>query len=225
MSTNTPKKRPNPRAEARRAAEKRRRLLLIVGGVAVVLLAVGIAVASVGESSSRITVADVAGDVEVTGEPLPLFEGDPTNDPAIGMVAPIVEGESFAGDGREVGGASGPQLITFMASWCPACDREMPDLTAWLDDGRLPDEVDLVAVSTFLDEGRPNWPPDEWFDGFGYTGPVMVDDASSSISEAFGLSGTPFWVAVDADGEVVWRTSGLIPMEQLDEVAAQIAAS
>lgn len=225
MPTNTPKKRPNPRAEARRAAEKRRRLLLLGGGIAIVLLAVVIAVASIGESASRITVEDVAGDIEVAGEPLPLFAGDPVNDPAIGLDAPVVEGRSFGGDERQVGGGSGPQLIAFMASWCPACEQEMPELTAWLDEGRLPDEVDLVAVSTFLDEGRPNWPPDEWFDEFGYPGPVMVDDASSTTSEAFGLSGTPFWVAVDADGEVVWRTSGLIPMEQLDEVAAQIATN
>ncbi len=224
MPTNTPKKRPNPRAEARRAAEKRRRLLLLGGGIAIVLLAVVIAVASIGESTARVTVADVAGDVEVAGDPLPLFEGDPANDPAIGLTAPVVEGRSFGGDARQVGG-SGPQLIAFMASWCPACEQEMPELTAWLDEGRLPDGVELVAVSTFLDEGRPNWPPDEWFDGFGYPGPVMVDDASSTTAETFGLSGTPFWVAVDADGEVVWRTSGLIPMEQLDEVAAQIATS
>ncbi|MCA1784013.1 MAG: TlpA family protein disulfide reductase [Intrasporangiaceae bacterium] len=224
MSTNTPKKQPNPRAEARRAAEKRRRLLLIGGGAAIVLLAVGIAVASVGESASRVTVDDVASDIEVSGEPLPAFAGDPTNDPAIGLTAPVVDGQGFDGEARQVGGASGPQLIAFMASWCPACGQEMPELTTWVDEERLPDGVDLVVVSTFLDEGQPNWPPDEWFDGFGYPGPVMVDDARSTASEAFGLSGTPFWVAVDADGEVVWRTSGLIPMELLDEVAALLAA-
>lgn len=225
MATNTPKKRPNPRAEARRAAERRRRLLLLVGGAAVLLLAVAIAIASVGESDSRVTVDEFAGDIEVTGDPLPPFDGDPTGDPAVGTTAPTVTGAGFDGEDRQVGAGHGPQLIAFMASWCPACEQEMPELTAWLEDDRLPDGVELVAVSTFLDEGRPNWPPDDWFEGFGYPGPILVDDADATTAATFGLSGTPFWVAIDEDGVVTDRRSGLIPMEQLDEIAAEIAPS
>lgn len=223
MATNTPKKRPNPRAEARRAAERRRRLLLLAGGAAVLVLAVAIAIASVGESASRITVDEVAGDIEVTGDPLPAFGGDPSNDPAVGTRAPTVSGTSFDGEQRRIGGDHGPQVISFLASWCPACEQEMPDLTAWLEDDRLPDGVELVAVSTFLDEGRPNWPPDAWFEGFGYPGPILVDDADSTAAETFGLSGTPFWVAVDEEGVVTHRSSGLLPMEQLDQIVAEIA--
>ncbi len=225
MASNAPKTRPNPRAEARKAAERRRRLLLVAAGIVIVAAAVGIAIASVGESASRVTVDDVAGDIEVTGDALPPFNPQAAEDPAVGSAAPDVAGENFAGESLQIGGERGPQLIAFMASWCPACAQEMPELTAWLEEGRLQEGVDLVAVSTFLDEGRPNWPPDEWFDGFGYPGPVMVDDADATTSETFGLSGTPFWVAIDEDGQVAQRASGLIPMEQLDAMAAEISPS
>ncbi len=227
----TPKKqaagkaRPNPRAEAKRAAERRQRILMVAGGIGVLLLAVLIAVFSTQEAGQRVTVDDVAGDVEVTGDTLAPLDGDPAADPVRGAQAPRVAGADFDGTPVEIGGTGRPQLVTFMASWCPACQQELPILTTWLNEGGLPDEVDIVAVATSLDAGRPNWPPQDWFEEVGYPGPVLVDDAQSSVARAFGLSATPFWVAVDGDGQVVQRSAGMIPMEQLDALAAQLATS
>lgn len=212
----------NVRAEARRAAQRRQRLLLGAAGAGILVLAVVIAVFSAGESASRISVDEVARVVEVTGEDLTTLPSDSTSDPAVGRLAPTVRGTDFDGSARQVGGQSGPQIIVFMASWCPACQQELPQLTSWLDGGNLPTEVDLIAVSTFLDAGRPNWPPQDWFEEVGYPGPIIVDDAESTISRTFGLSGTPFWVAVDADGEVVRRASGLLSTRELEDLVAEV---
>jgi thiol-disulfide isomerase/thioredoxin len=216
-------RRPNPRAEAKKAAERRQRLIFVIVGVAVVGLAVVIGVLSIGEGSDHVPVADVAGPVDVDGDTLPQHDAN-ADDPAAGQPAPVVRGETFDGSPITVGEAGQAQLITFVASWCPACREELPILTDWLNEGNLPDEVDLIAVATSLDAGRPNWPPQDWFEEEGYPGPVMVDDADSTAARAYGLSGTPFWVAVDADGEVVWRSSGMVPMDQLSAIANDLAA-
>lgn len=217
-------RRPNPQAEAKRAAERRQRSIMVAAGIGVLLFAIVIAVLSAGESGSALSTSDVARDVEVQGEALPVLDGDPAVDPVVGDVAPVVRGEDFDGTPVEIGATGRPQLITFMASWCPACQRELPEITAWLEDGGLPAEVDLVAVATSLDAGRPNWPPQDWFEEVGFPGPILVDDTTSTAASTFGLSATPFWVAIDADGEVVSRNAGIIPLDQLDALAASLAA-
>ncbi len=229
MATNRPPagtKRPNPRADARKAAQRRQQILFVIIGVAVLALAVVIGVLSAGDSgdsAEHLSTSDVARDVEVEGETLPPLDAG-EQDPTIGQPAPTLRGEDFDGTPVTVGEGDGPQLVNFMASWCPACQEELPLLTDWLNEGNLPDEVDIVSVSTSLDAGRPNWPPQDWFEEVGYPGPILVDDTSSSAAQAYGLSGTPFWVALDAEGNVVWRSSGMVPMDQLQQIAEELAA-
>jgi len=216
------------RREAERAAKqaerRRNRLLLLGGGVVFVALAVVIAVLSTSESDARISVDDVAGSPEIEGDALSVAPADPAQDPDAGAQAPVVRGADYAGSAVSIGEGGSPQMIMFMASWCQACQRELPEVVEWLEDGRLPDGVDLVAVSTSLDESLPIWPPQDWFDAEGYTGPILVDDAGGSVARAYGLRATPYWVGLDAEGRVVTRISGLIGADQLDALAAAVAA-
>lgn len=222
MSTPTKK----ARAEARRRereeqqqAQARKQRLIYAGvGAVVVLVAVGIAVLSVGETNDRelITVESLAGDPQIEGEALPPVP-DGTEDPALGQAAPVVTGADF--DGNEVTLGDGAQMISFLASWCPACDAELPQIVSWLDAGGLPDGVEFVAVSTQLAAERTNWPPTEWFAEAGYDGTVIVDNAASDIFTAYGAVATPTWVVLDADGQVVHRSSGMLDPSAFDELA------
>src|SRR5699024_8130940 len=117
-------KRVNPRAEARQAAQRRQRLMFIGIGVVVVALAVLIGVLSAGDTSDHLTTSEVARDVEIEGEALPVFAG--SVDPTIGEPAPVIEGESFDGSPVSIGEGDSPQIIAFLASWCPACQEELP---------------------------------------------------------------------------------------------------
>ena len=54
------------------------------------------------------------------------------------------------------------------------------------------------------------------FEREGWQATTIQDDDKSSIAAKFGLTSFPYFVAVDADGKVVARTSGEIPTEEFD---------
>lgn len=216
----------NARAETRRrereeqlkAESKKQRLIYAGVGLVVLLVAIGIAIVSVGETSQRelITVADIAGDPQITGDPLPPLPSG-GDDPALGLTAPVVAGADF--DGTPVTLGEDAQVIAFLASWCPACDAELPEIVRWLDAGGPPDGVGFVAVSTQLAAERTNWPPTRWFEDAGYDGTVIVDNAGSDIFRVYGATATPTWMAVNADGEVVHRSSGMLDPAAFDVIS------
>jgi cytochrome c biogenesis protein CcmG, thiol:disulfide interchange protein DsbE len=221
-------------ARARRPAGPRRSrsrapLILGIAIAAIVVVALVIAVAIGGGDDDTATSGDngtgsdaaTTGTVVASGTPLPQLD-DPDNDPAIGMTFPTLTGVNQEGDPMTIEPDGRPKMVLFLAHWCPHCQREVPVVQKWVDDGNLPEGVDLVSVSTAIDPSRPNYPPDAWLAREGWTAPVLVD-SDNSAAEAVGLSAYPFFVAVDAEGKVAQRTSGELTTEQLDAFAAEIS--
>jgi thiol-disulfide isomerase/thioredoxin len=162
--------------------------------------------------------------VHVAGAPLPA-DTDDAEDPAAGQAAPELHGASFDGSPVTITNDGKAKLIVFVAHWCPHCQREVPVLVRWLQDGKLPASVSLDVVSTAVDQARPNYPPSTWLREAGLTAPVLADDAQGSAASAYGLSAFPFFTAVDAKGKVVARDDGELTPAQLDQLAAQLAAA
>ena len=145
---------------------------------------------------------------EVIGESLPLYE-DPLNDLAVGMSAPKVVGLDLLSSAEVAVAPSGkPLVVAFFAHWCPHCQREVAEMTEWLASNKFPDNVDLIAVSTFEDSSRGNYPPSEWLASHNWPFPVIADTSSLAVAEAYGASSVPFFVFINADGVVAKRTSG-----------------
>ncbi|MEY3020012.1 MAG: hypothetical protein RLZZ272_996 [Actinomycetota bacterium] len=208
--------RPSARATgAGDARPTRGRIVFGLVAVAVIGFAALIASLSVREAGSVLDVSDVAGSVAIEGDPLiPLL--DEGADPALGAAAPVVTGQDFDGSEVVIGGASGRgQVIVFLASWCPVCERELPEIVRFVDGGGVPEGVDLVAVATGLDASRPNWPPQDWFEREGFEGTVLRDDAVGTVAATYGLQGTPYWVVLDANGRVVGRVGGYVEPSDL----------
>lgn len=220
-------------ARRREQAASRPRWLLPALVVAAVIVVGGAAVAlsgnQPGDSSALPTRSPgasgdpVVGDTPViTGLSLVPFE-NPTDDPAVGRPAPTVVGASFDGRPVTIGGDDRAHILVFLAHWCPHCQAEVPVVQDWIDQGGLPDSVDLVSISTATDPAAPNYPPDEWLAREGWTSPVMVDP-TGSVATAFGLAAFPYFVFVDADGTVAGRITGELPVEDLDAIARDLAA-
>jgi thiol-disulfide isomerase/thioredoxin len=213
---------PPKRGDAGRRAAKQRQLRIALGAIVAVALVVGLAWLSIGELGSRVSLEDEAGSPTIDGEALPPAPDDPSADPAAGTPAPIVRGADFDGTPVTIGEPGRPQLLMFLASWCPVCQDELPEVVEWQEAGGVPDGVDLVAVSTGLDPRRPEWPPSEWFEREGWDGPTLVDDADGSVAAAYGLRATPYWVVLDDQGSPVARISGRVPLENVSAIAASL---
>jgi len=210
------------RTRARNAPPPSRSTWLWVGLVTVVIGAALIAVFASRDSSSpsQPGVAQTR-PVQITGAPLPALGSGA--DPAVGLPIPEVQGAGFDGTPLAITRDGRPKLVMFVAHWCPHCQREVPLIVAHLRTATVPAGVDLFAVSTAASDARPNFPPSAWLADEGWGVRTLVDSASSEASAAFGVSGFPFFVAVDANGNVVARTSGEISMDTFDGLVARAA--
>ena len=184
----------------------------VVALVAVVVVAVvvGVGLLVRGDAEEREQSSDVpqVSDVNIEGEHLPPFEGHEP-DPAMETVAPAFAATTFGGVEVSVLPGNGTaKVIGFFAHWCPHCQRELPRIANWLAANQLPAGVEVIAVSTAVDSGRPNYPPSAWFEKEQWPAVAVRDSESNEIGEAYGLRGFPYLVAVDADGRVVARVSG-----------------
>ena len=195
-------------------------IAVIIGGAAIV------AISSSG-SDSNTSSGNISefSEITVTGESLPAFDSTSSaTDAAIGMPAPIVSGKGFTGTEITTDGAGTPTMLVFLAHWCQFCQREVPLLVQWEKDGKTPTGIDVIAVATGTDPANPNFPPSEWLarEEFPALWPVIADSADKKAADAFGLSGYPYFVLIDAQGNVFKRLSGEIPMDELTAIINQM---
>ncbi len=214
----------------------------VVAGVAALVSLLGVACGGQGSTGDG-TAADEGGSAETTVTSAPLdddlpspdtattvsgrvlspFEGS-ADDPAIGQIAPVAVGvDLLSGDLVEIEASDRPLVIAFFAHWCPHCQREVDDLTRWLETDSFPEGVDFVAISTFEDSTRGNHPPAAWLDEQGWPFPVIADTKGLDAAEAFGVTAVPFFVFIDDEGVVQGRLSGNIGPERLDALMEQAA--
>ena len=193
-------------------------IAIIIGGAAIVAIS-----SSGSESNTSSGNISEFSDITVTGDALPGFDSAST-DASIGMTAPIVSGKGFTGTEITTDGAGTPTLLVFLAHWCQFCQREVPQLVEWEKDGKTPTGIDVIAIATGTDPANPNFPPSEWLarEEFPALWPVIADSADKKAANAFGLSGYPFFVLVDAQGKVFKRLSGEIPMDELTAIINQM---
>ncbi len=161
------------------------------------------------------------GTVEILGEPIPADTG-------IGYAAPAFRAQpNNSEETITVDPADGTvRLIGFFAHWCPHCQREVPRVSQWIAENGIPEGVEIIAVSTAVREGAPNYPPSEWFINENWPTQILVDSEDNGIATAYGLGGFPYCVLIDATGTVVHQSSGELTEQQfgyLVDLAVSIA--
>ncbi len=183
----------------------RRRNWLVWSGIGAAVVVAGIVAMSTGGSPPATDAPIIP--VVATGTPLPALT-DPAADAAVGTRAPTLTGPSLTGEGSvDIAPDGSPTVVVFVAHWCPHCRAEVPRLVRAYASGET-DGVRLVAVATANDPSRPNYPASSWLEAEGWPTSVLLDDASNTAANAYGVSGYPFIVVFDGQGNVVVRTSG-----------------
>jgi cytochrome c biogenesis protein CcmG/thiol:disulfide interchange protein DsbE len=234
MSHKPPKGSPlgQSRVQAARSGPRIPLFALALGALAVVLIAAVVGVVAFGGDDSdtgTLAAGDQAfGPVTATGTPLEEYDDQAGEDPAVGQPAPTLEGETPSGEPITIDPSEGPMVVAFLAHWCPHCQAEVPRIVELADGSDEIEGVPFAAVLTASDPTLDNFPPGEWLAREDWPAPAMVDTEpeSGSIPVAFstyGVSGYPFLVAIDADGNVAARSSGELGDDGLREFFAQVS--
>ncbi|MFV1990514.1 MAG: TlpA family protein disulfide reductase [Acidimicrobiales bacterium] len=198
-----------------------RQLKIIAAGAVAIVGLIGLTAVLLNNANNDEGETVEYGDVTVIGEALPVYDAD-TQDPATGMDAPEIEGFSVDSEPIEIIPNGHPKMIVFLAHWCEHCQAEVPRVQEWLDEGNLPEDIEVWSIATSTDEGQPNYPPSAWLRREGWTPELMMDNQRNSAANAYGLSGFPFWVIVDRDGKVVARNAGQTDIAQVEAWALEI---
>ena len=169
------------------------------------------------ETQSEIQ-ADIQGDnfgeITVDGVMPPLIGGAVVSDDfdvAVGYPIPLAEFSNPDGTSTVISpDTESPQIIFFVAHWCPHCQDELEDLTEVLSTSNTEGIITHI-VSTSTDALKPNYPPTEWIEDSGISefATVHYDDESNLAGQTFGSDGQiPYTVIVDKDGTVLFRALG-----------------
>jgi len=199
--------------------KRRSRRTPILIGAAIVAIVALVALLTTGSGSEGENIKQTR-PVTITGQALPTYQsGMP--DPAAGMAAPEITGATFDGTPLSITNDGTPKAIILLAHWCPHCQTEVEELTPYIKANGIPEGVEVVSISTSVNAAKPNYPPSKWLADWPV--PTLADDSNSSSARAFGLSGFPFVVFIDADGKVVGRSEGSVAPETLYQILDQLA--
>lgn len=195
--------------------------------VLVILVAVLVAVLASGGGDDAKATAHETGTVKVDGTPLPQYNSDGVAagnaDPAIGDTIPTLQGVSFDGSPVTIGPTDKPQVVLFLAHWCPHCQAEVPRIVDLAKKGAF-DGIDVATVATGTNSTYPNYPPSAWLKRENWPFPVMVDSTESTAATAYGLASYPYLVFTDGQGKVVGRATGEIAPSDLQRILTALAA-
>jgi thiol-disulfide isomerase/thioredoxin len=192
--------------------------LIALGIAAVVVVAAVIAVVATRSDDS--SAGPQTYPVQVTGTALPADpdQGGPS-EPAIGKTPPALTGQSLF-DGSPLSitpGGGSPQLVVFVAHWCPHCQRQVPLLVRWMNSAQKPADLKVVAVSTAYNQSTVNSPASAWLQRENWPAPVLADSDDGAAGQAYGLTSFPYLVVLGPDGTVKGRAHGELTTDQLTQ--------
>ena len=224
-------KKPPPRPPKKPAPQPSRQsgrgayVALIVAAVVVVIAVIAVVVTRSGDSDDP-NAGPQTYPVQVTGEALAEMPKPPDADPAVGQPAPTLAGQSlFDGSALTITPGGGqPQLLVFVAHWCPHCRREVPVLVEWMASAQKPADLQVLAVSTGNNLSDENSPSSAWLQREKWPTPVLADSDDNTAADAYGLPGYPYLVVLGADGTLKARTSGELSKDQLTKFVTDALA-
>jgi hypothetical protein len=98
-------------------------------------------------------------------------------------------------------------------------------LNKWRESGEVPTGLRVIGITTGSKADQANWPPSKWMTAMKWPFEVMADSEAQEAAAAYGVAGYPFMAFVGANGKITARTSGEVPVEQIQIYAnAAVAA-
>lgn len=154
---------------------------------------------------------------------LPPYDPNQPNDAALGMQLGTVTGtEYYTATAATIDPGDDTHRVWLVwAHWCPHCQDELPEVSAWYEENAASyPGVELVTVTTAIDPSRGN-PLEPYLDESQFPFPVIVDE-ELAIASQLGSSAFPFWMVTDGSGTVLVRIPGAIGTEAIEQIFTQL---
>lgn len=110
-----------------------------------------------------------------------------------------------------------PVLLTFWASWCSPCRKELPALDVW---SKAHPEVTVLAVN--VDRGTE--PAERFLEAVHFDLPVAFDPDATHLGR-YGVTSMPTMFLFDRKGQLVWRHSGYGEEKGFSELDAALGGA
>jgi len=108
-------------------------------------------------------------------------------------------------------------VLDFWATWCPPCVFQIPELNKLWDAHRAAGDVVVLGVAVDAEGAEVVGP---WAEEQGVNYPLVIGD--ESLAREFGAMGFPTLVIVAPDGRIHSRHVGLIDVEDLEKLVAEV---
>ena len=106
-----------------------------------------------------------------------------------------------------------PIVISFFATWCKPCNRELDTISEVYDEWQEETGVKIIAISQ--DQAHNIHKVKPFVDHHGWTYDLLLDP-NSDMKRALGFHDIPFSVIVDGQGKIVYRHLGYTDGEETE---------
>ena len=133
------------------------------------------------------------------------------------VVLKDINGKSVATDTLNNNGK--PMVISFFATWCKPCNRELSAINEVYDEWKEATGVRLVAVS--IDQAQNINKVKPLVDQNGWQFETVLLDPNGELKHALGVQMIPFTLLLDGSGNIVYKHNGYTDGEE-DELLEKI---